>query len=164
MVLMLGSWAMFGLDYYDRHRNDEEFPDKMVGAWGQAEDALYMIVDLSRLQKYASAFKTGILVHAVYSNIDKMTDQYIDKSELYTITNDVISMSVPRPAHLRAPDHPGLVQIESCVLLVPNHITMDQIKDMATLALLGGKVATCRGGGMMLDASSIIQGPPASGR
>ena len=108
VVMMLGAWAAFGFDYYDRHAHMDNFPCSLISEWGPSPDgSFHMNIDSSSLSSYANNYKIAFILNIPYTNIDRMTDTLIEKSELYTITNGFQSLAITGPHTFRAPTQSG---------------------------------------------------------
>jgi hypothetical protein len=147
-ALVLLSWAGFAFDYYDRHSRANEVTCDLIYGWGTSSDgSFYVSVNSSSLMNYANKYGIALIINTTYSNIDNMTDTIIEKSELFTITGNNQSISIPGPHTLRGPAQPGLVNINYCLIALPNNLAISQVRNLSDVSALGGKVIDCKSKG-----------------
>jgi len=141
-LFMLLTWTVAGFDYYDRHKNALRPDSSMayVTYWGVTSPSTYsMIVDSADLVEYKNDHKLMLIVRVDYSNVDRMTDKFIGKSDLYTITGDKILMAWVGNVGLRVvPNVP--ITIEFNLVLLPSIYSADQIVTLSDVEHLGGKI------------------------
>ena len=104
-----------------------------------------MNIDSSSPGDFANSYKVAMVLDTAYSNIDRMTDTVIEKSQLYTITKRPQSLSIIGPHTFRAPAQSSVVTIEYCLVILPNHLSIDQVRTLSDVSALGGKIIDCRG-------------------
>ena len=95
-----------------------------------------------------------VVIHVPYSNIDKMTDTYIEKSTTFTITGEVAKLAIPLPTtvsfpHLRLSPPAGSkvgdvfnLMLDYTLVLIPNNLSEEQIRSLSDVEILGGKIIT----------------------
>jgi hypothetical protein len=90
-----------------------------------------------------------------YSNIDRMTDDAIEKSAMFTITGDTTTLAIssPAPGHLRIVIPPNYkvgddinALIDYNLVVIPNNAPIEQIKSLSDVERLGGKIITTHRG------------------
>ena len=156
-LMVLASWGAVGIDYYDRHH---EFPEDMVLGWGlNGPNSFYMTVNGTYLNAYARDYKMGFILNVPYTNIDKVTDTAIGKSDLFTITSDTQNIGRVGTEWIRAPLGVANLNVSYYLVVVPNGFTMDEIKNLQDLLKIGGRIITSRGRGDQFTTVPII--PPA---
>jgi hypothetical protein len=92
-----------------------------------------------------------LVLEVPYANVDKMTDNYIEKSAMFTITGERITLAIKLPTggHLRASFPPNTkvgdtinVPTDFNLVIFPNNLSEEQIRSLSDVERLGGKIIT----------------------
>ena len=114
--------------------------DLVVG-WGvDPPNVLWMSVDTSRMyDKYNRALKLMFIAHAVYSDVDGMTDPHIVKSGTYCLTSGKIKLAKADLAglHILA-DKQSLVEFD--LIGLPMTADPEKIATLADVEKINGRI------------------------
>jgi hypothetical protein len=121
---------------------------EVIQGWGRRDSDLFITVNSRLLLGYQNHFNMMLIVELPYSDIDRMTDTYIEKTALFSITGNVTTMSVvPSMAHIRVAPPPNakvgdvfdrLVNFN--LVILPNTLSADQVKTLSDVQKLGGEI------------------------
>jgi hypothetical protein len=124
----------------------------LVKSWGSVGAAYRMTIDSQPLLNYKRDFKLMLIVNVPYSNIDRMTDDAVEKSAMFTITGDTTTLAIPSypaPGHLRIIIPPNYkvgddvnILVDFNLVVIPNNSPIEQIKSLSDVERLGGKIIT----------------------
>ncbi|MBI5128124.1 MAG: hypothetical protein HZA66_01660 [Rhodopseudomonas palustris] len=142
----LSCWAAVGFQYLSR-------PTAPVGGlinYGTVgPNAFQGIGVLNRWTDFKD-FKAMLITRTIFGDRDRMTDEWIAKSILYTIDQPVISMVAISNNEMRfAPGQ--LNYIEFSFVVLPSTIAASQIKSLADVAKMGGKIISSAGQGIPVE-------------
>ena len=147
-------WAAVGFQYFTR-------PAAPVGGlinYGTiGSNAFQGIGVLSRWTDFKD-FKAMLITRTVFGDRDRMTDDWIAKSIPYTIDQPVISMVAISNGEMRF--SAGQINyIEYDFVVLPSTIAATQIKSLADVAKMGGKIISSAGQGIPVE--KLPDGPAA---
>lgn len=136
ICLVLLSWGGVAFDLYERHAGN----GPLIYAWGSADKGVFYITAAGNtMSQYKTLFKAMLINRVPYANVDRMTDTYIEKSQMYSITDDPITLANVGGPHLRVMlDQP--LTLEYNLVVVRSMFSPDQIKSLADVEALGGKI------------------------
>jgi hypothetical protein len=138
-----------GYDIYDRHH---QIHSENVLAWGGLGDNYYMTVATREFQDQAKTTRLMLIVRPAIMGADPMTDANIGKSNLYTISGPVVTLTVPTSTPLRmVPLQPNMMDYNA--VLLPLGVGPERIRTLGDVVDLGGKILEGR-------ATSVMAGPP----
>jgi hypothetical protein len=155
-VALVAICALFawGAVLYDKFIQSSELPDTYAEGWTASPPVYLMQVNTKPLTRFKDDFKLMTLARVNFVDRDPMTDTVIEKSGLYTITGNTISIGFNSINVLRfAVLQPNTVQL--FLLLIPKNSSPDNVKSLGDVEKIGGKILTVR-------AQVIIGGPPDS--
>jgi hypothetical protein len=154
--LMALTWLVAGFDIYDRHNQPEDFQSSL-GTYGHSPPlTFFWVIDTGKMKKYAADYKLVLVVRGDFANIDRMTDERIEKSALYTITGSPVNLAVVVSGHLRLNAlQPN--EVEYDVILWPTKLSIDDLKSLLDVERLGGEILGRRG-------QTVFGGPPNPAR
>lgn len=157
LIFVVIAWSAVAFDYYDRHYRSP-VNVALIEEYGwisqNNQSALHMAVDGRKLSDLADGYKLLFIARTVFANVDKMSDPFLAKSVLYTITPEPISLAIPSPK-LRI--NVGQINtVEFDLVALPTQFSADQITTLSDVQRLGGKVLDTRG------KTDILQGTPAA--
>jgi len=156
-ILALFSWGAVGFDYYDRHHRPIGNDDQLVLSWGGlGADSFQITINGGLLIDYSKDYKVALIVRIVYADIDQMTDTAIGKGELYTITNNTQVLARIGLSGMKIIPYKTLA-VEYDLVLIPNGLSMDQIRTLSDVSQIGGKIIATRG-----NEAQFAIGPPAA--
>ncbi len=68
--------------------------EQAVQGWGIfSGGTFYMKIDASKFTKYSNKLKLMMIVRFAYSNVDRMSDTYIGKSQFYSVSNSLVTLT-----------------------------------------------------------------------
>jgi hypothetical protein len=95
-----------------------------------------------------------MIIQVPYSDIDRMTDTFIDKSSEFTITGDpiVLAMNLRAPfplLRLKIPDNIKSGDVFNAttdfnLVIIPKDLSAEQIRSLSDVERLGGKLVATR--------------------
>ena len=150
---MLLTWAVAGIDIYDRHFHVPTFIPGLVQGYGHTPPKVFfMNVDGSKVYSFHSSHKLMMIVRAVFADVDRMTDRNIEKTGVYTITNSPLTLAVVTTGKMKlAALAPNTVEYN--LILLPSNVPPDRITDLEDVEQFGGKILANTG-------QTVFGGPP----
>ena len=137
-------------------------PFGLVQAWGSNNDVFYMVVKTDSIETEKKLSKLVLIVRVPFSDIDKMTDTNIKKSQTYTILDGFMTLAVPisNGTPWRVPvDRP--TPLEYDLVQLPFLYSADQIRSLSDVEKLGGKILASPGASMTFSTTSAPSNPGA---
>jgi hypothetical protein len=125
--------------------------------WGILPPATYQVtIDSSQIIKFKDTFRVILVVRTSFSDVDRMTDEYIETSSLYTIQNSLMILAHASSNKLRfLIDGPTMVEFS--VAIIPNGVSEKEITTLNSIDHLGGRII---GSTSTLTANSKIKISP----
>jgi len=168
-ILTLASLAFVSFDYYDRHYQTPVFSCRdLIPDYGftaipnQTSDIAHATIDSSLLTQYQNDYKIFVVIRVSYSNVDEMTDTYIDKSAEFTITGNPVIIGIPiqeNSSNLNfSTTQENLLFFYLAIL--PNDISPNQVFSLSNITTLGGKILDRVG--LNLPPAPNLTNPPAA--
>jgi len=116
-------------------------PSKVfLQSWGFFNPATYQVtVNASQIIQYKSDYHLLLLLRTGFSDIDRMTDATIEKSNLYTINDGLMVLAHPSSEKLRFLIS-GATIIEYNVVIIPYAISAEAVTNLDAVEKLGGKI------------------------
>ncbi len=147
------TWSAVALDLYARQSMPQISQTGLVQSYGhQPPKAYYMNINSSQLRNHSNESKLMLIVRAVFADVDRMTDQRIEKSTPYTIVGDQRTMALVTSSRMiLAANAPNLVEYNA--ILLPSNISPERITTLADVERVGGKILVTQG-------QTVIGGPP----
>ena len=108
--------------------------------WGILKPATYQVtVDASQIVQFKDAYHLVLVVRSSFSDIDRMTDEYLETSNLYTIQNSLMILAHASSNRLRfLIDGPTVVEYD--IVILPNSVSEKEITTLNSIEHLGGKI------------------------
>ncbi len=132
--------AAVGFGYYDRRYGTLPCSQPFILSFGTTPPRnYYAIVNGTAVMEYATNFKLMLIVRDKFANIDEMTDTDIEKTSLYTIEPQLMTLA-------NASDHVlnrvlnANVLVIFYVALIPINYSKEDIKSLADIGRVGGKL------------------------
>ena len=135
--LVLVGWGAVAVNYFQVRVRP---PVALLQMWGMLPPATYTItVDSSQILQYKDKFKLILITRTGFSDVDRLTDEFIEKSNPYTIDGGVMAMAHPSENKLRyLIERPTVVEYD--LTMLPNQFSGEQIKNLQDVEKLGGKI------------------------
>jgi hypothetical protein len=92
---MILTWLAAGIAVFDNHRPKPLDPTSYVVGFGElpGTNPMFDIIVYSKpLLSYRNDYKLMLIVRRAYANRDRMTDDHLTKSDLYTIDGSIINL------------------------------------------------------------------------
>lgn len=135
---------------------------EIVPLWGASNGTFQMAVQSQQFAEYKDTFKMMEILQIPYSDMDRMTDTNIEKSALFTITEQPTTVALRSTPHLRirVPSNSKTgdivtVLVSYNLVLIPDSLSAEQIRSLSDVEKLGGKIITTR----MSNAEFIVSQP-----
>jgi hypothetical protein len=121
----------------------------VITGWGHHDGSFFIIANSSSLLAYKETFKLLLIIAVPYLNVDKMADTAIDKSALFTITGEAMTIAIglPTPSHLRITPPPNSkggelfdVLVDFTLVIIPKDLSPEQIISLSDVERFGGKI------------------------
>jgi hypothetical protein len=108
--------------------------------WGILGPATYQVtVDASQIVQFKDAYRLVLVVRSSFSDIDRMTDEYLETSNLYTIQNSLMILAHASSNRLHfLVDGPTVVEYD--IVILPNSVSEKEITTLNSIEHLGGKI------------------------
>jgi hypothetical protein len=115
-------------------------PFAVVQAWGLDGGAFYIVAKTDSLAKNGKLSRLMLVVRVPFADRDKMTDENIIKSQLYTISGGFMTLAIPMTSMIGLKvlaDRP--TPIEFSLVEIPFLYSADQVRSLSDVEKLGGK-------------------------
>jgi hypothetical protein len=116
-------------------------PSKVfLQGWGILSPATYQVtIDSSQIIQYKDAYRVFLVVRTSFSDIDRMTDEYLETSNPYTIQNSIMLLTHASSSRLRfLIDGPTMVEYN--VAILPKNVSEKEVTTLNSIEHLGGKI------------------------
>lgn len=127
-----------GFSYYDRHYANAGAYRPTILQQGVIPGSFMVTIDGSKLLSYAPKDKVMLIVAAPLAGTDPITDSNIVKIELYTITNDPITLTTFGTAFPDKRFVPNYVTFS--IAIYPGDLPPNNIGSLGDVTRLGGKI------------------------
>lgn len=148
VILVLVGWGAVAVNYWVGNHSPAPIipttqpdPSKVfLQTWGMLPPATYQVtVNGAMIQQYKDKFKLVLVTRTQFSDIDRMTDTYLEKSQPYTIEDGLMVLAHPSSNKLRfLIDRPTAVEYD--VAMIPAQFSPDQINTLQDIEKLGGRI------------------------
>jgi hypothetical protein len=157
-TLMLLTWAAVGVDIYTRPAI--KFADAQIANYGMdGPDTFHAIVQLRNWVEHKTE-KALLITRTIFSDKDRMTDEWIAKSVAYTIDGDTLTLVTVNKANMRFALNAGNL-VEFNFVVIPGNVSPDQIHSLSDVLRLGGQIlANSIQGGAAIGANPVQSTAP----
>ena len=124
----------------------------VINGWGQRGGSMFIQVNSRLLLDYKDHFKMMLIMAVPYPDVDRATDTAIDKSALFTITDNAnldLAVRLPTPPHLRLVPPPNIksgdvfdLLVNFNLVIIPSDLSPEQIRSLSDVQKFGGKLIT----------------------
>jgi hypothetical protein len=116
-------------------------PSKVfMQGWGILSPATYQVtIDAAQISQYKDSYRILLVVRTSFSDVDRMTDEYLESSIPYTIQSSIMLLTHASSNKLRfLVDGPTMVEYN--VAILPKNISEKEITTLDSIEHLGGKI------------------------
>jgi hypothetical protein len=108
--------------------------------WGILKPFTYQVtVDASQLEQFKDKYRLILVVRSSFSDVDRMTDEYLETSDLYTIEESLMTLAHSSSNRLRfLIDGPTVIEYN--VAILPDHVSEKEVTTLNSIDHLGGKI------------------------
>ena len=132
--------AAVGFGYYDRRYGASPSSQPLITSFGTTPPRnYYAIVNGAAIIEYATNFKLMLIVRDKFADIDEMTDTDIEKTGLYTIEPQFMTLANASNHVLNRVLNANVLVI-FYIALIPVNYSKDDIKSLADIGKVGGKL------------------------
>jgi hypothetical protein len=122
---------------------DTPVPDRskvFLQLWGVLKPFTYQVtIDASQLGQFKDKYRLILVVRSSFSDVDRMTDEYLETSDLYTIEDSLMTLAHPSSNKLRfLVEGPNVVEYN--VAILPDHVSEKEVTTLNSIEHLGGKI------------------------
>jgi hypothetical protein len=150
----------FAADAIDRHFFNTP-PVPIIQEYGMlpgGAGGFFANINTGPLLSYKDTDKLLLIMRVAYADVDRMTDNRIDKSTEYTITGLVTQLALVLPLNYKMNiSSTKTNMIDYSVVLVPTKVSPDLIKSLSDVERLGGRIVDSRGQGLGPIQLRLIQ-------
>lgn len=136
------AWMAVGFDYYDRHESVPIIAGlPVIASWGTGGKPFTytMTINAAPLGQFKNKFKIMEIVRNNFSNVDRLSDKAIEKSQVYAIEGETIVLQHQSEQKLRfVVGQPNIVEFD--LVLVPSQISANDIASLSDVAKSGGRI------------------------
>jgi hypothetical protein len=137
-------------------KREQETSEVQIDAWTGDQPIYGMLVETKNLVKYKDSFKLMLIVKVEFADVDQLTDQNIEKSIVYTINGGTMDVVHKAEGILRF-NAGQQNQVKLYLVLLPNVVMPDDVKELRDVERLGGRILARRG-------QAVVGGPPVTVR
>jgi hypothetical protein len=136
----------------------------LIQAWGANNGVFYAVVKTNReMMSESKLRKLVLIVRVPFSEIDEMTDPSLKKSQAYTILDGFMTLALPInngvPWKVVAN---GVTPLEYILVEIPFMFSPDQIRTLADVEGIGGKIIAKAGTAMEILPAQASTTPPGA--